>query len=104
MQVRAGFFGHVHVDEAAIVRSCTPATAPNGSAPIQWRITPATAPNGSAPIQWRITRAVKWCSGGNLDVGDVFGEVIVLLIASLIASLIALLIASTSTSEMCLAR
>jgi hypothetical protein len=78
----------VHVDEAAIVRSCTP----------------ATAPNGSAPIQWRITRAVKWCSGGNLDVGDVFGEVIVLLIASLIASLIALLIASTSTSEMCLAR
>ena len=51
--VIASFFGHTHVDQFTIVRSCQ-----------------AIAPN--QPIDWIITPNVNWCSGGNLAVGDVF--------------------------------
>jgi hypothetical protein len=52
--VVASFFGHTHVDQFTIVRSCP-------------------SPTGPGPIDWVVTQNVSWCSGGNLDVGDVFG-------------------------------
>jgi hypothetical protein len=52
----AAFFGHNHVDEWTMVRTCT-----------------AGGGGGGAPINWIVTPNVDWCSGGNLDVGDAFG-------------------------------
>lgn len=51
--VVASFFGHTHVDQFTLVRSCS-----------------EIQPN--QPIDWIITPGVNWCSGGNLDVGDIF--------------------------------
>ena len=54
--VAASFWGHDHVDTFTVVRSC-----------------PNAAPNGSLPVAWRTITGLKWCSGGNLPVGDVWG-------------------------------
>lgn len=56
--VRAELFGHSHVDETTIVRACTPQGGGGG---------------GNATVMYVVTRGVEWCSGENLDVGDVFG-------------------------------
>ena len=54
--VVASFWGHAHVDNFHIVRTC-----------------PNAAPNGSLPLSWRVIPGLNWCSGGNLPVGDVWG-------------------------------
>jgi hypothetical protein len=54
--VAASFWGHSHVDQFSVVRSCT-----------------AVPANSSAPAQWHNITGIEWCSGGNLHVGDVWG-------------------------------
>lgn len=56
--VLAQFFGHNHVDEFMLVRGCEPLPPP----PVPY------------PGPWVETRGIKWCSGGNLPVGDVWGR------------------------------
>lgn len=86
--VAASFFGHDHVDELTIVRSCS---GGSGSSAVRPR-TPATLPSAAesaalprsalaaalddAPYAgpWKETRGIDWCSGGNLPVGDVWGQ------------------------------
>lgn len=60
--VTAAFFGHTHVDQLTLVRSCSPPPAPP---------TPPTPQPYSGP--WVETRGVEWCSGGNFPVGDIWG-------------------------------
>jgi hypothetical protein len=61
--VLAAFFGHDHLDEFQIVRSCVPPS-------------PAPQPPSNGPYDgpWLVTRGISWCSGGNYDVGDVWGR------------------------------
>jgi 3',5'-cyclic AMP phosphodiesterase CpdA len=54
--VRAQFFGHSHVDETTIVRACS-----------------VSEDGGNATPVYTVTRGVEWCSGKNIDVGNVFG-------------------------------
>jgi hypothetical protein len=56
--VLAQFFGHNHLDEFILVRACSPTPPP----PLPY------------PGPWVETRDIKWCSGGNLPVGDVWGR------------------------------
>jgi len=58
--VLAAFFGHDHFDEMTIVRAC--------AAP------PPAAADAPYAGPWVVTRGISWCSGGNFDVGDVWGR------------------------------
>eukprot|EP00937_MAST-01D_sp_MAST-1D-sp2_P004275 g4275.t1 len=52
--LRGQFFGHIHVD--------------------QWTLTRTCRSNGSRGDPWRETRGIKWCSGGgDFATGDAFG-------------------------------
>ena len=60
------FFGHMHTDEWQVVRACAEAPPPPSPAP------PAPPP---APVTWTKTTGVKWCSGGDMELGfDPFGR------------------------------
>lgn len=89
--VLSEFFGHLHVDQFSVIRSCTaPAGAvraprsasafsyPEGSArsPLALELDAAAAAAATAPYAgpWIETCGIEWCSGGNLDVGDVWGR------------------------------
>lgn len=56
--VLAQFFGHNHLDEFVIVRSCVPSPPPSN---------PYDGP-------WVETTGISWCSGTNLPVGDIWGQ------------------------------
>ena len=52
--IKVSLFGHVHTDDFVVLRSCGQPAPPSS-------------------LAWKKTTGIKWCSGGDLEVGDVFG-------------------------------